>query len=285
MSTPEKRGSQRVPVAMRIKLRYRKLDSFISKFATNVSTEGMFISSRKPKEVGTELRFELRLADDSRVISGLGEVMWVRHYDKDNPKEPHGMGVRFIQLSKSSKEMIRKMIASREKRGLPAESGIPYALDTDADEVEASEVEASEGATTTAAEESAPQAQVSEELSPTTPAAPAARSNAPSAANGSPVPMTLEDIDTLPIDMSDAMRRARMLAAKDSGDEALDALYRVSAAPVAASVDEASNELARILGGEAIKAQRLQRRDDPEDESSAPDPKTDPLPMEMGSKR
>ena len=60
MTAEDKRTEQRVPVVLRIKLRYTNVDTFISKFAVNISRGGMFISSRAPKPTGTVVKFELR---------------------------------------------------------------------------------------------------------------------------------------------------------------------------------------------------------------------------------
>src|SRR5262245_38878282 len=99
MTDHEKRASERVPVALRIRLRYQAVDQFISKFAVNISRGGMFLSSRNPKPTGTELYFEIRLADDSPLITGSGEVRWTREYDRAQPDEPHGMGIQFLELT------------------------------------------------------------------------------------------------------------------------------------------------------------------------------------------
>jgi hypothetical protein len=49
MSGDDKRRSGlRLPVALRIKLRYAQVDEFITKFATNLSRGGMFLASRNP---------------------------------------------------------------------------------------------------------------------------------------------------------------------------------------------------------------------------------------------
>src|SRR5690606_19736615 len=100
MTAEDKRAASRVPVVLRIKLRYADVDTFISKFAINVGRGGMFISSRTPKPAGTRLKFELRLADDSAVIVGIGEVRWIREFDPEHPRRPHGMGIRFEKLSR-----------------------------------------------------------------------------------------------------------------------------------------------------------------------------------------
>lgn len=127
MSDSEQRGSRRVAVALRIRMRYLELDAFISKFATNISRSGMFISSRNPKEPGTEIRFELRLADDSPLIGGRGIVKWVRPFDPAHPKAPHGMGVEFTSLSDGSQALIDQIVEERIRQGLADDGSIPHA--------------------------------------------------------------------------------------------------------------------------------------------------------------
>ena len=119
MEVSEQRAQRRVTVSLRIKLRYQTLDAFISKFATNLSVGGMFINSKAPKPVGTELRFELRLADNSPIIAGRGVVRWTRKYDAKAPRQPHGMGVQFIQLSANSKKLIQRVVDHKAAQGDP----------------------------------------------------------------------------------------------------------------------------------------------------------------------
>src|SRR5687767_5418248 len=103
MTVDDNRRERRYPVALRIKLRYTQLEQFISKFATNLSRSGMFLASRNPKPVGTRIHFELRLADDSRLIDGLGEVRWTREYDKNAPDLAYGMGIFLLELGPESR--------------------------------------------------------------------------------------------------------------------------------------------------------------------------------------
>ncbi|HTE51152.1 MAG TPA: PilZ domain-containing protein [Kofleriaceae bacterium] len=125
MTDHEKRGSERVPVALRIRLRYQAVDQFISKFAVNVSRGGMFLSSRNPKAPGTRIYFEIWLADDSPVIDGSGEVRWIREYDRRRPDEPHGMGIQFIALSDSSWPLLERILAHRRSIGEHDDDAIP----------------------------------------------------------------------------------------------------------------------------------------------------------------
>ena len=125
MADNDKRAERRVPVALRIRLRYSDVDQFISKFAINISRGGMFLSSRNPKPIGTHLQFEMRLADDSPVIEGTGEVRWIREYDRHQPNQPHGMGIRFFELKPDSQVVLERIIEHRRSVGEPDTDSIP----------------------------------------------------------------------------------------------------------------------------------------------------------------
>ncbi len=125
MNDQDKRATVRVPVALRIRLRYQAVDQFISKFAINISRGGMFLSSRNPKPRGTELWFEIRLADESPVIEGSGQVRWIREYDRNRPDEPHGMGIQFVELSEESWPVLDRIIEHRRAIGEHDDHAIP----------------------------------------------------------------------------------------------------------------------------------------------------------------
>ena len=125
MTANDKRAERRVPVALRIRLRYSDVDQFISKFAINISRGGMFLSSRNPKPIGTHIQFEMRLADDSPVIEGTGEVRWIREYDRHQPHQPHGMGIRFFELKPDSLVVLERIIEHRRSVGEPDTDSIP----------------------------------------------------------------------------------------------------------------------------------------------------------------
>ncbi len=225
MSGREKRDSQRVPVALRIKLRFRKIDTFVSKFATNISTCGMFISSRKPKKPGTQLRFELCLADNSTLIAGRGEVMWVYPYDPTQTATPHGMGIRFIGLSNASKELIARMVALRVQQGL-GDEGIPFAPQATPENALGNKAHALGDEGNALGDEG----------------------NATGDEGNA-----LGDLE-YDIDMIAALERARTLLGSADADSRLDSLARVSAAPIVETVDVASQELAKLLGGSPVIA-------------------------------
>lgn len=209
-----------MPVALRMKVRYREVDTFISKYATNISRGGLFLSTAKPVAVGTELRFEIQLATGAPVVSGRGVVRWVRPFDPARPRAPHGMGVAFTELSDESRALLDDIVAERRRQGLGDNDAIPHAIP---------HANGKRPAT-------AP---------PATAAAPARDADDPPALSAEALRRALE--------------RARELVGTGDRDPELADLGRLTPAETARSVDEASRSLAEMLGGEPVVA-RTRRR-------------------------
>jgi uncharacterized protein (TIGR02266 family) len=86
---------------------FDSFDQFIQEYVTNISRSGVFIKTREPLPVGTEvnLRFTV-IMDDIETIEGIGTVVRV---DADPP----GMGVVFKQLSNYSQGLIEKLLTAK----------------------------------------------------------------------------------------------------------------------------------------------------------------------------
>src|SRR5262249_47502302 len=124
MSPPDKRPSDTPgPAQMRIRLKYADVQTFVEKFAANVSRQGIFIPSKTPKPVDTLVRFELLLSDGTtKLLKGEGTVTWIREFDPANPTRAHGMGVRFTRLDTESRRLIDQMEAWKRERGATTSS-------------------------------------------------------------------------------------------------------------------------------------------------------------------
>jgi uncharacterized protein (TIGR02266 family) len=272
MTADDKRAAHRHPVALRIRLRYTQVEQFISKFATNLSRGGMFLATKSPRPVGTTLRFEIVLADNSPVIEGTGEVRWVADYDRDDPSAPHGMGVRFIELTPASAALLDKVLALRAARG-----------DAELDEVPPPPRRARAATPRprrSSRKGSEPTASAPEAPTPEAPA-PAAPEAAPPSRRPGRVTAMLADSQSDVVGehgrrVADAVRRARQLAEQlavsGPDDDALEALLDPAypaehpfAGPDDAvprpTVDEASQALAEMLGGSSVDSRRYRAPD------------------------
>jgi uncharacterized protein (TIGR02266 family) len=110
------------PAPVRVRLRYAAFETFIEKFAPNVTRGGLFLASRTPRPIGEVFQFEVQLAGGEVALSGDGKVTWVREYDPAAPNKPHGMGVQFLRLDGPSREVVNQMLA-RKAAGAGNHSG------------------------------------------------------------------------------------------------------------------------------------------------------------------
>lgn len=110
----QKRGNQRVDVTLKVQLQYPDRDTFVERFSINVSRTGLFIRARDPAPIGSRVRFEYRLKDDSRIFRGTGVVRWTRAAaDAKEPDNPPGMGIEFLDLDSESEDLVTHIVKTR----------------------------------------------------------------------------------------------------------------------------------------------------------------------------
>src|SRR5580693_6655866 len=128
LADPNTRQGKRAPVTLKIKFKSETLDQFIERYAVDVSQGGIFIRTKDPLAVGTQMKFEFQLRDASPLIAGEGTVVWTRENDPSRPAIAPGMGVRFDRLAEGSQGVLEKILAEKAKqapqRG-PAEPSKP----------------------------------------------------------------------------------------------------------------------------------------------------------------
>lgn len=114
------RDSRRVPLETRVQFKFDRFSGFISEYSSNISPTGMFITAKSPVPPGSVLDFEFRLGDGFEIIQGKGEVVWTRLV-AEGPHRPAGIGIRFLELSEGSKELIYRIVDQYIQDG-----GIPF---------------------------------------------------------------------------------------------------------------------------------------------------------------
>ncbi|NVB79500.1 MAG: hypothetical protein HOV81_13980 [Kofleriaceae bacterium] len=119
------------PVVLRIKLRYDDVDAMVQRFAPNVGKSGLFLPTKSIQPIGTEVKFELRLANDTPVLVGMGKVKHVKPPDPKQPRAAFGMAIELTRVSREGREVIIRMIERRRAMGL-ADVAIPIPEDIDA---------------------------------------------------------------------------------------------------------------------------------------------------------
>jgi|HubBroStandDraft_1064217.scaffolds.fasta_scaffold03078_4 uncharacterized protein (TIGR02266 family) len=119
--TQDTRKDRRVKiVSLNVRYKSATVDEFIENHAHDVSRGGIYIKTPTPFPQGTLLKFEIRLASDQTVITGVGRVVWKR--EAAEGEQPAGMGVKFIKVDDSSKVVIDRLVTSKSDAGKAFES-------------------------------------------------------------------------------------------------------------------------------------------------------------------
>lgn len=114
---------------VRIRLRYPDVETFVQKFAPNVTRGGVFLASRNIQPVGELIGFEIQLVTGEVVLAGQGKVTWVKAFNPDEPARPYGMGVQFVNVTPACRPVLARILRNKDANG-PAPRGLTGAYAT-----------------------------------------------------------------------------------------------------------------------------------------------------------
>ena len=102
---------QRIEKRVTINKEFESFDAFVHEYVTNVSRSGVFIRSKEPLPIGTEVDLTFTvIMDDVETIEGAGQVVRVQD-------DPPGMGVAFTKLTKVLRRPARQLTTPQVKKG------------------------------------------------------------------------------------------------------------------------------------------------------------------------
>src|SRR5439155_19901074 len=104
-------------VSLNVRYKSATVDEFIENHSHDVSKGGLFIKTPTPFPPGTLIKFEIRIAGDKAVIAGVGRVVWKREAGSAAAERPAGMGVKFIKIDESSRQVIDRVVAEKSDAG------------------------------------------------------------------------------------------------------------------------------------------------------------------------
>ncbi len=117
MSQDTRKDRRAKVVSLNVRYKSATIDEFIENHSHDVSQGGLFVKTPTPFPPGTLLKFEIRLAGDMSVISGVGRVVWKREPAQSGTDKPAGMGVKFIKIDDQSRVIIDRLVASKSGAG------------------------------------------------------------------------------------------------------------------------------------------------------------------------
>ena len=112
------RKDKRTLLSLKIRYKSATLEDFIERYSSDISRGGVFIKAKKPLAVGTLLKFEFILQDQSTLIHGVGRVVWRRDEGEANGDNPSGMGIKFIKMDPESRSVVQRIAEDRAHPGV-----------------------------------------------------------------------------------------------------------------------------------------------------------------------
>jgi len=101
-------------------------ESFPLVFLKNISSEGMFVQSTEPKEVGTRMDLRFQTEESGPNIHITAEVIWVNYppsfveddnhtvFSRGSVTDNPGMGLRIISIAPNSETLLYDFIRNTE---------------------------------------------------------------------------------------------------------------------------------------------------------------------------
>lgn len=100
-----------VRVKKTLSLTYKDNMAFVRAYLGNISSGGLFVKTEKPLPQGEQFVLRLQLPDLPDPLRMSCEVVWARSPAEAKPKEPAGMGVRFIEMSPKDRDVLKRYLS------------------------------------------------------------------------------------------------------------------------------------------------------------------------------
>lgn len=93
-----------------LSLKYKDKKSFVSAYTGDLSSGSLSIRTENPLKQGEHFLLKLQLPGLSDPMTIKCEVAWSRKQEGETGDSPDGMGVRFIEMTKEDKEMLKQYL-------------------------------------------------------------------------------------------------------------------------------------------------------------------------------
>ncbi len=108
----ERRKHPRSPTSVR--LQFASAQAFLEHYAANLSLGGLFIATKNPPPMGTELALRFELEDTGRILEVQGKVV---HIQTEGPGRAGGVGVSFTNVEPGMQKVLSAYVERLEKEG------------------------------------------------------------------------------------------------------------------------------------------------------------------------
>ena len=108
--TQEFSSRKEIRIPKTLSLSYKDEESFVNAYTGNLSSEGLFISTKNPLKQGAHFLLKLQLPGLSDPMKIKCEVAWSREKAGKMNDSPTGMGVTFIEMTKKDRQVLKQYL-------------------------------------------------------------------------------------------------------------------------------------------------------------------------------
>lgn len=95
-----------------LSLSYKDRKTFLKAYTSDSDMGGLFIKAENPLSPGHKFQLKLIMPGISNPLQIKCEVIWARKREKSLPDLQPGMGIKFIEMSDRSREVLKKYITT-----------------------------------------------------------------------------------------------------------------------------------------------------------------------------
>lgn len=125
MSDEPRKSPREKFLGLNVRYKSASVEDFIENHAVDIGRGGFFVKTPKPFALGTLVKFEIKIASDESVLSGVGCVVWRRELEAGAvavPGKPAGMGVKFLKLEPGARAVLERLLTTKANAGKSYES-------------------------------------------------------------------------------------------------------------------------------------------------------------------
>jgi uncharacterized protein (TIGR02266 family) len=100
-----------IRVQKTLSLTYKDNMAFVRAYLGNISTGGIFVKTNNPLPQREQFLLRLQLPELPEPLKISCEVVWARSSAQATTKEPAGMGVKFVEMSKIDSESLKQYLS------------------------------------------------------------------------------------------------------------------------------------------------------------------------------
>lgn len=106
----DRRKAPRIPLKTPIVFKpLGRKKEFTSDYSENLSTNGIFLVTDVPLEIGIQLELHFSLPNSRKLIKAEGRVVWKTKH-QEGKDEHEGVGIEFTKIDDESKKIISEFV-------------------------------------------------------------------------------------------------------------------------------------------------------------------------------